>query len=223
MKQAIGCRIITDFERPEQKLVEEFRGIPSGNIGDMMNRLYCMNSDVKAYSKKPLLGVAFTVKAPPGDNAFFHRAMDLAQPGDILVVDGGASMERALAGEMMFNYAQGRGIGGIIVNGCIRDIGCIDELDIPIYACGTTAQGPYKNGPGEIGVPVVCGGQVVCPGDILMGDVDGVVVIPRKDAPSIVDAAQKKYSDEIKKLEQYHAGEYDFAKHEEKFKQIAGL
>ncbi|MBQ7520335.1 MAG: RraA family protein [Clostridia bacterium] len=207
MSITAGNKIIRNFQRPAPALVELFRGIPSSNIGDIMYRLYNMQSDIKAYNPRiPLLGTAFTVKAPEGDNMFFHIAIEMAQPGDIIVVDAGGSSERSLCGEMMFNEAINKGIAGFIVNGCIRDTDCLATLDFPVYATGVTPQGPWKNGPGEINVPVCCGNQVVCPGDILVGDPDGVVVVHPADAAEVAALARDKFEKEQKKLQSYREG-----------------
>jgi RraA family protein len=191
----VGNRIFSDFDRPAPEVVELFRGLPSSNINDEMNRLYCMHDYIRLLNPvkaKPLLGVAITVKAPIGDNLFFHQALDMAQPGDIIVVDGASGCNRSLAGEIMMRFACQKGLAGVVVDGCLRDWDGIEKLDMPIYAKGITPQGPWKNGPGEVNVPVSCGGQVVFPGDILVGDRDGIVVIRPQDAPEIARAAREK-------------------------------
>lgn len=147
---------------------------------------------------KPLLGTAITVRVPIGDNLFFHQALDMAQPGDVIVVDGGSGCNRSLAGEIMLRFACMKSLAGIVVDGCLRDLDGIETLEMPVYAKGITPQGPFKFGPGEINTPVACGGQVVFPGDILVGDKDGVVVIRRQDASEVADAAQKKKAGEDK-------------------------
>ncbi len=209
----VGLRIFTHIDRPDPKLVDRFRGIPSSNINDMMNRLYNTDSTIKSLNGLPLLGTAFTVKAPAGDNLMFHRALDLAQPGDVLVIDGGGCRVRSLAGEIMLTYCQKRGLAGVVVNGCLRDLEGIRRLDMPVYAIGITPQGPYKNGPGEINVPVCVGGVAVLPGDILVGDADGIVVIRKEDAPLIIDEALAKLALENKRLEAYHTVGIDSEKH----------
>ncbi|MDD7200437.1 MAG: RraA family protein [Sphaerochaetaceae bacterium] len=209
MSLSIGNRIYKTIHRPPRELVEKFRHLPSSNIGDMMNRLFNMQADIKPYTKDvSLLGTAFTVKAPEGDNLFFHMAICLAEPGDVLVVDAGGGMERSLCGEMMFNEAVGRGLAGIVVNGCIRDVDSLHTLHLPVYAKGVTPQGPWKNGPGEINTPVCCGGQVICPGDILVGDADGIVVVHPGDAAELAEAARKKFDGEQRRLEENHRGVY---------------
>lgn len=200
MKQKIGFRIYKDFKRPDPELVQKFAGIPSSNIGDLLGRLSCMRPEIAPFNDKPLLGVAFTVKAPAGDNLVLHRALDLAKPGDIIVVDGEGCTNRALMGEMMLNYAEKRGIGGFVIDGVVRDGNALRNASIPFYATGLTPQGPYKNGPGEINVPIACGGQVVFPGDILVGDEDGIVVIRAEWAEELVEEAVAKHQNELNEL-----------------------
>ena len=187
---AIGCRIKTHIDRPDRSLVEAFRGIPVANIDDCMNRLASVDAGLKPMNSTPLLGTAFTVRCPAGDNLMFHKALDLAQPGDVLVIAAGGSMSRALCGEIMVTYARSRGLAGFIVDGCVRDR---DELtaftDFAVYARGVIPNGPYKNGPGEINFPVAVGGQVICPGDILVGDGDSVLVIKPHEAEALAKEA----------------------------------
>lgn len=188
---SVGCRIKKNIVRPDRSLVEAFRGIPVANIDDCMNRLSAVQAELCPMNSSPLLGTAFTVKCPAGDNLMFHKALDLAQPGDVLVIAAGGSMSRALCGEIMATYARSRGIAGFIIDGCVRDR---DELaqftDFPIYAKGVTPNGPYKNGPGEINVPVVIGGKLVRPGDIVVGDDDGVLFIDPAIAAELADATE---------------------------------
>lgn len=219
---SIGNRIYANIERPEMSLIEAFKDVPSSNIGDMMNRLYCMREQITRIGnrEKQLLGTAITVKVPDGDNAFIHMAMDMAQPGDVLVIDGNGCTSRSLMGEIMFTYAQNKGIAGIIVDGAIRDNDALNRLYIPVYAIAVTPQGPYKNGPGEINVPVSCGGQVVFPGDILVGDADGVCVIRKEEASGLVEAVQKKLHGEEVKLQQYHTVGNDTETHQATYVKI---
>lgn len=197
----IGNRVFTDIKRPARELIEAFRGLPSSNINDEMNRLYCMHDYMRLINPDTsfqLLGPAFTVKVPIGDNLFIHQALDMAQPGDIIVIDGGNGKNRSLAGEIMMRFAQYKGIAGIVADGCLRDSDALSKMKMPIYCAGITPQGPYKNGPGEINAPIACGGQVVFPGDILVGDRDGIVVIHKEDAVLMAEVAHKKKSGEDK-------------------------
>lgn len=199
MKVEIGNRVFSEVNRPAKELVERFKGLPSSNINDEMNRLYCMHDYMKLLnpeSSVQLLGTAITVKVSQGDNLMFHLALDMAQPGDVLVIDGGSGNNRSLCGELMMTFAQGKGLAGVVIDGCVRDLDGLEKLSIPIYAKGVTPQGPWKNGPGEINVPVSCGGQVVFPGDILVGDRDGIVVIRPQDAEMLAEKAIKKKAGE---------------------------
>ena len=214
MSRSVGFRIYESFQRPAPSLIEGFRGIPTSNINDMMNRLYCMHASIRPLNTViSMAGPAFTVKLPLGDNLIFHRALDLAQPGDILIVDGAGSMERSLAGEIMMTFAEKKGLAGIVVDGVLRDWDALHTMKIPIYAKGVNPQGPYKNGPGEINVPVCCGGIAVMPGDIIVGDPDGIVVIRPADAPEILELSKNKLAQETAKLDKYHTVGIDIESH----------
>lgn len=187
----INCRIVKEVNRPSEKLVNLFKGLPVANIDDCMNRMAAIDSTIRPYNKEKILGPAFTVKVPVGDNLMFHKAMDMAEPGDVIVIDAKGGSDRAIFGEIMVKYCNKRGIAGIIVDGCIRDVDAISQMDIPVYAKGESPNGPYKNGPGEINTPIALGGQVVYPGDIIVGDEDGVVVIKPEDAELIAEKTRE--------------------------------
>ena len=185
---SIGCKIIKDFPRPEEALVRRFRNKPVANIDDCMGRIAAADG-ISPVGKGFLLGTAFTIRVPQGDNLMFHAAMDLAKPGDVIVIDAGGFTDRAIFGELMATYCKTRGIRGIVCDGAIRDSEALAAMeDFPIYAKAATPNGPYKNGPGEIGVPVVIGGKIVRPGDIVVGDGDGVIFIDPAIAEEIADA-----------------------------------
>ena len=205
-----GFRIFTKVNRPEKELVEAFRGLPAANIADEMNRLFCVDARIKLVNNVPLLGPAFTVKARVGDNLLFHKALELAQPGDVIVVDGQGDLMNAITGEIMMTEARKKGIAGIVIDGAIRDVEALKAMDkMAIYAAGVTPKGPYKDGPGEINVPVCCGGIVVNPGDILVGDADGIVVINPQDAPELVEKAKGKQAKEQAIFKAIEAGNRD--------------
>lgn len=189
-KKNAGCRIVTGHTRPDTDLISRFKDLPIANIDDCMNRVAAVHQDIRPMNKAPLLGSAFTVKVPQGDNLMFHKAMDMAEKGDIIVIDAGGMENRAIFGELMINYCRLRGLGGVIVDGTIRDFDTISKLDFPVYARGISPNGPYKNGPGEIGTVINFGGQTVRPGDIIAGDEDGIIVIKPEDAAEIADQAK---------------------------------
>ena len=201
---AIGTKIIKDFKRPDPDLVERFRDMPVANIDDNMGRIAAVDTAIEPIGKGQLLGTAFTSRVPQGDNLVFHAAMDLAKPGDVIVIDAGGFTNRAIFGELMATYCRSRGIRGIVCDGAIRDRGGISEMEnFPVYARSATPNGPYKNGPGEINVPVVIGGKVVHPSDIIVGDEDGVIIIDPAIASEIADATEaveKKEADIMKHI-----------------------
>mgnify|MGYP000184838320 FL=1 len=194
---AAGCKIIKEFCRPEKDLVMRFKDMPVANIDDNMGRVAAVDNSILPVGKGQLLGTAFTVRVPQGDNLMFHAAMDLAKPGDVIVIDAGGFEDRAIFGELMASYCKKRGIRGIVCDGAIRDRGGLAAMeDFPVYARATTPNGPYKNGPGEINVPVCIGGKVVYPGDIVVGDEDGVLFIRPQDAGKIATlAVERKEAD----------------------------
>ena len=186
----IGYSINLNYTRPDKALVELFRDIPVANIDDCMNRTAAVDGAIRPVNRTPLLGTAFTVQVAEGDNLMFHKAMDLAQPGDVIVIDAGGATNRAIFGSLMINYCKVRGIAGVIVDGAIRDYRELAELDFPVYAKGVTPNGPYKNGPGTIGKTISFGGKIVRPGDIIVGDEDGIIIIDPAQAEELAKAAQ---------------------------------
>ena len=184
-----GFRVRQSIERPDPKVVEAFGRFETALISDMMNRLYTMCSSIHSVtgSDARILGPACTVKVFPGDNLMVHKALDVARPGDIVVVDASSSGLNGVLGDLISTKAKHRGIAGFIVDGLVRDIERIVALgDFPVFARGVTPIGPLHRGPGEINFPVSAGGIVVKPGDIVYGDLDGVVVIPREEATDLL-------------------------------------
>ena len=188
--QNLEYTVNLDFARPDSKLLAAFEGMPSAGICDCLGRMAALDSAIVPMNTEKLLGPAFTVKVPEGDNLMVHMALDLANPGDILVVDAGGAAGRAIIGELMARYAEVRGLGGIIIDGAVRDVAALAELRIPVYAVAVTPAGPYKNGPGQIGVSISVGGQVISAGDILAGDEDGVVVVRPHEAEAVAPAVR---------------------------------
>ena len=170
-------KINDDITRIVKNLIDQLGCYPAANIGDILNRVACISNNVRPLNKHKLCGPAYTVKTVPGDNLMLYYALDNALPGDIIVIDGGGYDLRALCGEIMIIYAVKKQIAGIIVYGAVRDVEALKEMPIPIYCSHVSPNGPYKHGPGEINVPIVVDGLVVNPGDILVGDQDGIVIV----------------------------------------------
>ncbi|MAM63142.1 RraA family protein [Maritimibacter sp. UBA3975] len=182
-----GFMVRTRFDRPDADVVAGFEHFESTDISDSLNRLYAMGPGIhNVVNDAPLCGPVCTVKVYPGDNLMVHKILDIAQPGDVVVVDGSGSMNAALIGDLVSNKARHRGIQGFIIDGLVRDLPGLRECGLPIYARGVTPFGPLHRGPGEINYPVACGGIVVNPGDIVRADPSGVAVVPRDWAPEIL-------------------------------------
>lgn len=187
---AVGLRIQTDFHRPPVGLIARLGKIPTSVLSDAMLRTHTMCAAIRPYAGQArMAGPAFTVRVREGDNLLLHLALDLAQPGDVVVVDAGGALENAVLGELMTRWAAHRQLGGLVIDGAVRDAESLAHQPLPVYARGVTPRGPYKDGPGEINLPVSCGGQAVCPGDIIVGDADGVCVIPAAEAEAVRQGA----------------------------------
>jgi RraA family protein len=171
-------------------VVEAFREVVTPHISDNLQRLSGVTGLTRFHRNKKLVGTAFTVKARPGDNLLIYKALMELQPGHVLVVDGGGDCTNALVGELIMLYAQQRGCAGFVLDGAIRDTAAFHDADFPCYARGTSHRGPYKLGPGAMNVPVSVGGQVISPGDLVVGDEDGVVTFPAAKAASILAAVR---------------------------------
>ncbi len=194
MITSVGKRIFLKRKRPSKEVLDGFRGIPASNVSDVMNRSGAMHPRIHLVSTPTqtiLSGVALTVKCPAGDNLAIHVALHMCGEDDVLVISNDGGDNKALVGEVMVAYLKyGRRAAGIVIDGPIRDIHEIRTWDFPVYCTGTTPCGPYKEGPGEVNVPICCGGLNVNPGDVILADPDGVIVIPRNDADVILKAAK---------------------------------
>jgi len=207
----IGFRVLPNGRRPEPTIVEQFRNVVTPHISDNVNRLHAIGPGLRPYHKAgiTLAGAALTVKTRPGDNLMVHKAIDMALPGDVIVVDAGGDLTNAIIGEIMVSIAKKNGIAGFVIDGSIRDISAIQNGTFPVYARGVTHRGPYKDGPGEINVPVSIGGMVVHPGDIVVGDDDGVVVVPLDAAEQVLALAKEHQAKEETILQSISDGTVD--------------
>lgn len=201
----VGKRIYLKRPMPDKVMMERFSKLPASNVADCMERSCAMNPRIRLISKSrpgSVCGPAFTVKCRAGDNLALHAALSFCQEGDVLVVSNEEDTTRALTGEVMMSYLfYTKKAAAIIIDGPIRDMESLSQWEFPIYCTGATPGGPYKEGPGEVNVPIACGGISVNPGDIILADHDGIIVIPPKDAPGILTAAQKFHeADEAKTL-----------------------
>lgn len=190
-------------------ILRDFSGAAVSIISDVMNRLHGTRSLRPYHRSGRLIGTVVTVKTRPGDNQTLHRAFDILRPGDVLVVDGGGDLAQALVGEIMMSRARAMGVAGFVIDGAIRDVDAFVRSDFPCYARGVTHRGPYKSGPGEINVPVAIDGMVVMPGDVVVGDSDGVVCFDRADAAALLDGVREQQRREAGALAAIAAGRVD--------------
>ena len=169
-----------------------FSNFASADIADCMNRLASMDSGIKPFNNVRLFGTAVTVNMPNATNLLFHQALDMVQEGDVVLVNAGRDTTRAVCGENMVEIAKERGGRGFVVDGALRDSACLrNQKDFAVFARTSAANAAYKfNSPGEINVPIAVGGIVVYPGDIIVGDQDGVVAIRPKYAVHIADEVE---------------------------------
>ena len=183
-----GYRIHPRVEGPAKSIVDAFREMPVAAIGDAMSRnvgTYGLRQ-YHARLETVLCGPAVTVRVRPGDNLMIHKALMMVQPGDVLVIDGGADVTQALVGGLMRTTCVAKQLGGLVIDGAIRDLLEWAEDGMPIFARGHTHRGPSKDGPGEINVPVSCAGMAVLPGDLIVGDADGVIAVPAAEAADVL-------------------------------------
>ena len=183
-----------------------FRGLAASNLADAMGRFNFMDPAIQSRSALPLCGLAVTVNARPADNLMVHKALQVATPGDIVVVSSGGNTTSAVFGELMCHTAVAARLGGIVVDGAIRDVERITALGFPAYSRTVSPGACDKDGPGEINVPISCGGTVVCPGDIVVGDDDGVAVIPAGDAAQVLELVAALMDRESKRIAEIKGG-----------------
>ena len=206
----VGLQIFKRTRQVSPQIVESFQGLPVANISDCMGRITAAGARLRPMHKNGYLaGPALTVKTRPGDNLMIHKALTMARPGDVIVVDGGGDLTNALFGEIMVATAVKIGLAGIVLNGAVRDSEEIGRGEFPLYAAGVTHRGPYKDGPGEINVRIAIDGMVILPGDLVVGDADGLLCIPFEDVEDVLAATRKKMQLEKEMLANIEAGKLD--------------
>lgn len=205
--------VVREIERPPLEALEALTPYAVAVLSDALGRTGTMDASIKPLAEgMRLIGTAVTVKTYPADNLMIHLGLKLAQPGDVLVIDADGVTDTAVVGELVGACAQRQGLAGFIVDGAVRDRAGFRELGFPVFARANVPNGPLKNGPGSVNVPVSCGGQIVNPGDIVVGDEDGVVVIPRERWEVALKGAQSILEKEATTRRRIEAGEvmWDF-------------
>jgi len=205
-----GLQIRARTRQVAEHQVRAYHGIPVANVSDSMSRMTAAGPRLRPMHRSGYLaGPALTVKVRPGDNLMIHKALTLAQRGDVIVVDAGGDLTNALFGEIMVATAVKRGVAGVVLNGAVRDSETIGQGDFPLYAAGITHRGPYKDGPGEINVTVAIDGMVIEPGDLVLGDADGLVCVPFDAVQEVLAAVLKKRDAEAQMMADIAAGTLD--------------
>lgn len=211
MSPGPGFRIRSRIERPPAGLLRRFAAIDVTLVSDLMNRLYTLRPELHTVVPGPdgkFVGPACTVKLFPGDNLMVHAALTYAEPGDVIVADTAGNRTTAVVGDMITNKARTCGIAGFLVDGLVRDVEGMRAAGVPVIAAGVTPRGPLHRGPGELNYPVSCGGVTVMPGDIVMADPDGVVVIPRDAAEEVLERAERKMAAEQDYVREVRRGNF---------------
>lgn len=205
-----GLRILACERRAPADAIAALRHVPTPNISDSLGRVSPAGLGLRPlHDGARMIGPALTVRVPPGDNLLIYKAIAMAQPGDVLVIDAGGARDQAVVGEIMTTWAAQRGLAGMVVHGAARDVDVLAAQPFPVYACGVTHRGPYRDGPGEINVTVSLGGMLAAPGDLVVGDASGVVVVPFDDLPHVMREAVAIQEREDRMVSQIRAGEYD--------------
>jgi regulator of RNase E activity RraA len=189
--------IVRDIERVSPELVKEASQYAASILADVAGRRGALDGRIAPLTPRTrVAGPAFTIEVRPGDNLMIHAAMQIAKPGDVLVIDGKGDTTVALMGSIMVNACKQLGIAGLVIDAAVRDSEEIVEMGYPVYSVGTNPNGPTKFVPGRINHPISIGGVTVYPGDLVVGDADGVTILEREKAPHMMAFAAKKLADE---------------------------
>ncbi|NEX63743.1 RraA family protein [Noviherbaspirillum galbum] len=200
--------VVRDIERVDADTVKDASRFAASILADVAGRRGTLCSRIAPLSPgMRIAGPAITVEVRPGDNLMIHAAMAIAKPGDVLVIDGKGDETCALMGEIMVSQCKAIGLAGIVIHGSVRDTEAIREIGFPVYAVGANPNGPTKLIPGRVNWPISVGGTAVNPGDLIVGDADGVVVVEKEKAASLLGAAAQKVVDETKRIAGIRSGE----------------
>jgi regulator of RNase E activity RraA len=207
MPGKVGFRVRSSWRRPDKTLLAAFGGASSAQVADSMSRLGAMDVGMKPVWPSPrIIGHALTVWCHAGDNLMLHKALSLAVPGDVVVMNTQGNVTNSGFGELIATSAVRIGVCAVIVDGTVRDADALENLKLPVYARGLCANGCNKDGPGEVGAIIACGGVAVRPGDIIIADRDGVTVVPLDDAPEIAKLSVAQVEREEKRLSEIKNG-----------------
>lgn len=206
---ATGARRCPSAAQADPRIIAMLREIPVAILSDNLHRSTGSVGLQPYHRPAPLAGTAVTVRCRGGDNLTFLRALDYCRPGDVVVIDAGGDVTNAVVGGILTFAAASLGVVGVVLDGAIRDVAEIRERTFPVYARGVNHRGPYKDGPGEINVPVSIGGMVVNPGDIVVGDQDGLLAFAQADAPLLLEKARAQQRKEEQTMLAIREGRWD--------------
>jgi 4-hydroxy-4-methyl-2-oxoglutarate aldolase len=198
--------IARQIERPKQELVERFAGAPTSFVCDAMGGGGALDWRIQPIAATSLLGVALTCQCGPADVLPLQAAVAQCQPGDVIVAATGGFTGAAVVGDLLLGIAKNRGVVGFVTDGLVRDRVDIEALGLPVYAMGVSPNSPHNNGPGTVGLPVVCGGRTVSSGDIVIGDRDGVVIVPRAQIAQTLENLERVKAAEARLLARVRGG-----------------
>lgn len=207
MSGKFGFRIGPDFNRPPKELIERLKQYPTPQLADGMNKFNVVDPEIKpVWNGMKICGPALTVRVRPGDNLMVHKAISMIQEGDVLIVDTCGCRNYTILGDLMASSAMQMKVEGMVIDGGIRDVDELREKKYPVFARYFTPAVGDKDGPGEINYPICCGGVPVLPGDLIVGDDNGIVVIPQDQLETILAGAEKKMAYEAKRAEEIRQG-----------------
>lgn len=176
------------WQRADLALIGEIARYPVALIGDVLQRMGMMASAIHHTAGKPsFFGTILPLNTREGDNLAIHRALDEAQPGDVLVINGNSEVNRSVFGDLLGEICLVRQVAAVVIDGAVRDVAELDSMGLPVYARAVNPAGPSKWGPGQVGIAVACGNVVCHPGDAIIGDRDGIIVIPRSRLASLAE------------------------------------
>lgn len=203
-----GFAIVTDIERPDPSLIEKLKEFPAAIVGDGLGRRGVMDAGIKPLNPNMrLVGPAITVEVAPGDNLMIHAAMKIARAGDVLVVYAHGDTSAGIWGNILASVAVKKGLAGVVIDGAVRDSQELVARNFPVFSRAVNPRGGTKDGPGQVNFPIACGGVAVRPGDVVVGDGDGVVVVPREHVGAAVEEARKRVEAEEKRLQAIEQGD----------------
>lgn len=206
----IGFKVLKRHRAVNKEIIKQFSTLPVANVSDVMSRMSAGGSRLRPmHDGTAMSGAAITVRTRPGDNLLVHKALTMASEGDVIVVDAGGDLTNAIIGEIMVSFALSRKIAGIVINGAIRDAASIRSGSFPVFAAGVTHRGPYKDGPGEINTPIAIDGMVIHPGDLMIGDDDGILCVPYDLTEKVYQDTNAKHAIEEKMMADIRSGTLD--------------